>query len=243
MRRAILIAAVIALQFAALGQTRAEFEVVSVKPTPTERLNRLRQEYCPGGGRFSAGGVPLFWILGYAYRVKDYQVSGAPAWMNAFDQAYDIEGKPAGPVTDEQCRLMVQSVFEDRFKLAVHREMKDASVYLLTIAKNGPKLHEGGGVKLNGSIQVGNDGVPTWAAGWNMASLATYLSGWVGRPVVDRTGLTGMYSITLDFSRGDGDDRPSIFTAVQDQLGLKMDAGKAPIEMLVIDHIERPTAN
>lgn len=243
MRTAILCGAAMVFEYAAMGQARLAFEVASVKPTPPERQNHLREEYCPKGGRFSVGGIPVFWVLGYAYRLKGYQVSGAPAWINAFDSSYDMEGKAAGPVTDEQCRQMVQSLLEDRFKLTVHSEMKETSVYLLTIAKNGPKLHEGGGVKLNGSIQVGDDGVPTQAAGWNMPSLAGYLSDWVGRPVVDRIGLTGMYGITLDFSRRDGDDRPDIFTAVQEQLGLKMDSGRAPIEMLVIDHIERPSDN
>jgi uncharacterized protein (TIGR03435 family) len=234
-----------------LGQTpaatRPAFEVAFVKPTPPERQNHLRQDYCPDGGRFAAGGVPVFWILKYAYRLKDYQISGAPAWLNAFDSAYDIEGKPSGPVTDDQCRQMVQSLFADRFKLAVHTEMRESPVYLLTIAKNGPKLPkgggDGGGVKINGSVQVGAGGVSTWADGWTMPALAGYLSDWVGRLVVDQTGLGGAYGITIDFSRTDNDDRPSIFTAVQEQLGLKLDAGRAPVEMLVIDHIEKPGDN
>jgi uncharacterized protein (TIGR03435 family) len=138
---------------------------------------------------------------------------------------------------------MVQSLLADRFKLTTHREMKDSSVYLLTVAKTGAKLHEGGGVELNGSIEVGDDGMPIWAAGWNMASLAGHLSDWAGRPVVDRTGLAGTYGITLNFSVADNDDRPNIFTAVQEQLGLKMESGRAPIGVLVIDHVERPSVN
>jgi uncharacterized protein (TIGR03435 family) len=85
--------------FGQSAATRPAFEVASVKPTPPERQNHLRQDYCPGGGRFAAGGVPVFWILRYAYGLKDYQISGAPAWLNAFDSAYDIEGKPPAPVT------------------------------------------------------------------------------------------------------------------------------------------------
>jgi uncharacterized protein (TIGR03435 family) len=237
---------VVILSSGLLGQSTAAppaFEVVSVKPTPPERLNHLRSDYCPGGGRFSVAGTPVMWSLGYAYHLRDFQISGAPAWLNAFDSAYDIEGKPAGPVTDEQCRLMVQSLFADRFKLVAHLEMKESSVYLLTIGKNGPKLREGGGVKLNGSIQAGASGKPDWADGWTASELAAHLADFAGRPVVDRTGLAGRYGVTLDFSRADGDDRPNIFTAVQEQLGLKLDAGKAPIEMLVIDHIEKPGEN
>ncbi|HEY1760741.1 MAG TPA: TIGR03435 family protein [Bryobacteraceae bacterium] len=222
---------------------RPAFEVVSVKPTPPERQNRLRYDYCPNGGRFFVSGTPVMWSLAYAYHLKELQITGALAWLSAFDSAYDIEGKPASPVTDEQCRLMVQSLFADRFKLAAHMEMKESPVYLLTIGKNGTKLREGGGVKLNGSVQVDASGKPDWADGWTASQLAGYLAEWAGRPVVDRTGLTGRYGVTLDFSRKDGDDRPSVFTAVQEQLGLKLDAGKAPIEMLVVDHIEKPGDN
>jgi uncharacterized protein (TIGR03435 family) len=69
------------------------------------------------------GGTPVLWSLTYAYRIKEYQVSGAPDWLSRFDSAYDIQGKPQAQVNDEQCRLMVQSLFADRFKLAAHREM------------------------------------------------------------------------------------------------------------------------
>lgn len=138
---------------------------------------------------------------------------------------------------------MVQSLFIDRFKLAVHREMKESPVYLMTIGKKGPKLRENGGVRLNGSVQVVESGKPEWPDGWTMSALAAYLSDFTGRPVVDRTGLTGTYGIVLEFSRRDGDERPNIFTAVQEQLGLKLVAGKAPIEILVIDHIEKPSEN
>jgi uncharacterized protein (TIGR03435 family) len=109
--------------------------------------------------------------------------------------------------------------------------------------KSGVKLREGGGIRLNGSVQVGASGKPEWPDGWTMSALAGYLADVTGRPVVDRTGLSGKYGIELNFSRQDGDDRPSILTAVQEQLGLKLEAGRAPVEMLVIDHIEKPGPN
>jgi uncharacterized protein (TIGR03435 family) len=227
---------------AAFAQQPA-FEVASVKPTPPERQNQLRMDYCRTGGTFAVGGTPVLWSLTYAYRLKEYQISGAPGWLSAFDSAYDIEGKPAAPVSNEQCRLMVQSLFTDRFKLATHREMKEVSVYLLVAGRNGARLREGGGIKLNGSVQVGATGKPEWPDGWTMSALAAYLADVTGRPVLDRTGLSAKYGIELNFSRQDGDDRPSIFTAVQEQLGLKLEAGRAPVEMLVIDHIEKPGAN
>jgi uncharacterized protein (TIGR03435 family) len=223
--------------------TQPTFEVASVKPTPPSRQNTLRMDYCSAGGRFTVSGTPVMWSLTYAFRVKDYQVADAPAWLNAFDSAYDIEAKPAGPVDNAACRLMVQSLLRDRFRLTQHRETREASVYFLTVGKSGVKMHEGGQVRLNRAVQVDASGKPDWPDGWTMPLLAGHLSDYVDRPVVDRTGVAGKYGVELEFSRRDGDDRPSIFTAVQDQLGLRLEAGKAPIEMLVIDHIEKASEN
>src|ERR1051326_3129429 len=96
------------------------FEVARVWPTTPERQNLLRQDFCTSGGRFAVAGTPVMWSLRYAYGLKEYQVSGAPEWLNDFASAYDIEGKPSEPVNTEQCRLMVQSLFVDRFMLATH---------------------------------------------------------------------------------------------------------------------------
>jgi uncharacterized protein (TIGR03435 family) len=138
---------------------------------------------------------------------------------------------------------MVQSLFADRFKLTMHKEQKETSVYFLIVGKNRTKLHLGGGVKLNGSVQVNATGKPEWPDGWTMSMLSSYLSDFAGRPVLDHTGLTGEFGIVLDFSRNETDDKPTVFSAVQDQLGLKLSSGKSPVEMIVIDHIEKPIAN
>src|SRR5262249_4138077 len=82
-------------------------------------------------GRFVVAGTPVLWLIRYAYRLKDFQISGAPAWLSQFDSAYDIEAKPSQVVNNEQCRLMVQSLFKDRFKLSVHGDKKESSVYNL----------------------------------------------------------------------------------------------------------------
>jgi bla regulator protein blaR1 len=229
----------------ALGQSaQPAFDVASVKATPAERQNRLRTDYCTTGGRFLSEGTPLMWPLGYAFGLRDYQIGNAPNWMNEFSSAYDIEAKPAEPVNREQCRLMLQSLFADRFKLKVHREMKEESVYFLAIAKNGPKLHEGGPAKFGGALEVNDDGKPAWPNGWTMQQLANRIADRVDKAVIDHTGLTGSYGVDLTFSRNnDADGLPDILTAVQEQLGLKLESGKAPIEILVIDHIEKPSAN
>jgi uncharacterized protein (TIGR03435 family) len=231
------------LFFAHLQITPLKFEVSSVKPTPFEKQNYLHTDRCSSGGRFFVTGAPVMWSLTYAFGLKEYQISGAPQWLNEFASAYDIEGKPSTPVSEDQCRLMLRSLFIERFKLSTHWEMKDAPVYFLTTAKNGTKPHEGGAVRINGGVQLGAQGTPVWPEGLTMPLLADILSGYTDRPVVDRTGLQGAYGVTLNFSLTNRDDQPSIFTAVQEQLGLKLDPARAPVEVLVIDHIQKPDPN
>jgi uncharacterized protein (TIGR03435 family) len=182
------------------------------------------------------------WTLTYAFGLKEDQISGAPDWLNDFTPAYDIEAKPASPVDEEECRLMLQSLFIDRFKLLTHRQAKDAPVYVLTIGKNGSKLREGGTVRING-LEFRDSGKPKWPNGVKTGEFARIISRYTDRPVLDRTGLQGSYGATLTFSLSDGDGKPNIFAAVQDQLGLKLEASRALIEMLVIDRIQRPDPN
>jgi uncharacterized protein (TIGR03435 family) len=245
MRRTPLIVAtaLIAVATPAAQQTAPAFEVISIKPTPPERQNQLRFDYCLRDGRFMVAGTPVIWSIAYAFGLKDFQIVGAPDWLSRFDSAYDIEARPAGAVNNQQCRLMLQSVFANRFKMTAHRESRESPVYLLTTTKDGPKLRKGGQVKLNGGVQLDASGKPNWPDGLTMSTLANILSGYTDRTVVDRTGLEGNFGITLDFSIRDGDDRVSVFTAVQDQLGLKLEPGKALVPMLVIDHIEKPSEN
>jgi uncharacterized protein (TIGR03435 family) len=197
------------------------------------------------------------WSIEWAFGLPDSRISGGPSWLVSFADAYEIEGKADGPVSVNQCRLMVQSLLADRFKLRVHHEMRESAAYELTIAKDArktlSKLHEVGkddrgggglGVRIDEAVQQSpSEREP--AEGWPMSRLAAIISDLpeVSRPVIDKTGLTGIYSFTLDFSRGEGDDRPSIFTALPTQLGLRLKPGKTSVEFLVIDHIERPSQN
>jgi uncharacterized protein (TIGR03435 family) len=237
-----------------LAQTegpRPAFDVVSVKPTPPERLNHLKSEKCPGGGSYVTEGTPLLWAIEFAYRLNDTDLAGWPPWVESFADAYDIQGKPAGRVTDQQCRQMLQSLLEDRFHLRIHRERKERPVFFLAIGKNGPKLREvtpdspKGGIRINRAIQqaLSESEAPP---GWSMQRLASYLADRpeVARPTIDKTGLSGLYSFSLEFSRnGSDNDQPDIFAALQEQLGLKLETGKAPGDVYLIDHIERPSGN
>jgi uncharacterized protein (TIGR03435 family) len=226
---------------------RPAFEVASIKPTPKERLYRLKRE-CTGR-EFVAAGMPLSFIIAWSYGFGDSRILGLPDWVNDWDLAYDFDAKSSEPMSEGQCKQMVQSLLADRFAMAGHRETRMLPVYALTVAKNGPKLREvaadaGPGVRINGArFQSLSDNEPP--KGLSMGRLAGTLSDHpvLRRPVIDNTGLTGIYSFDLTFSMKEGDDRPSIFTAVQEQLGLKLESVKAPLEVLVVDHIEKASAN
>ncbi len=227
------------------AQDRPAFDVASVKPSRLGPRDALRFE-CSAGGRLILRGTPLLWAVKWAYGLNDYQVSsGWPDWLNSFG-TYDIEAKAEAEerVTEEQCRRMLQALFEDRFRLRMHRETKTVSAYGLVIGKNGHRLRGGGRVIINAEVKQSAD-EPEPPEGWTMSRLANYLAGVrdVGRPVLDQTGLPGIYGFTLNYSKANADDRPDVFTAVQEQLGLKLQAIKAPVTMFVIDHVEKPSGN
>jgi uncharacterized protein (TIGR03435 family) len=237
---------------AILAQTsvRASFDVTSVRPTPSERLYQLKFEECTHGGPFIAAGTPLQWTIEFGYAGSGVQVSGGPAWLDSFDYAYDIEGKPDHKVTQPECRAMVQSMLEDRFKLKVHHEMREVAAYALLVGKYGPKLQPaksveaGGGVRINGALQqmLSEQEAPD---GWSMSQLAGVVSSFAGRPVVDHTGLQGRYSFSIRFAhtQDPNDPDPDVATALQEQLGLKLESTKTTVDTVVIDHIEKPSEN
>jgi len=240
---------------AALAQTPA-FEVTSVKVNKLPPRERHIESGCSPGGRFVALGLNLRSTFFWAFNMRPYQVTGLPGWIDSTDAIFDIEAKAAGPVSEDQCRLMAQALLADRFKLVVRRSTGDLPAYALTVAKNGAQMHPvnpedqpkpGGGVRMMGNpVQVPPGQDPL--RGWSMAQLANMLSGQPtldSRPVLDRTGLSGIYEINLDYAflPGMPPDKPEIFDAVQEQLGLKLDSVKAPFDLLVVDRLEKPDAN
>lgn len=237
---------------AVYAQTPA-FEVTSVKSNKLPPRERHVEFGC-AGGRFTSMGQGLRNALFWAFDTRPFQVTGLPGWIDAPDAAFDIEAKAAGPVEESQCRLMVQALLADRFKLAFHRVTQELPAYALTVLKNGPKMRQvaatdppkpGGGVRMMGNpVQVAPGRSPL--RGWSMQQLADMLTGQPtldGRAVLDRTGLTGIYEIDLNYAFRPGFPSPEIFDAVQDQLGLKLDSIKAPFEMLIVDRLEKPDAN
>jgi uncharacterized protein (TIGR03435 family) len=198
-------------------------------------------------------------IIKLAYGVwGDDQILGATAWTTT--TSYDIEAKvDAADVvaftnrTFDQHNLMLQTLLRDRFMLKVHLETRDLPIYALVVAKSGPRLNEAK-ANLPGSdaqpmMRMKRDGetLEILATGMHVQSLAPFLLREVGRTVVDKTGLKGTYDFTLQFtpqqSTATDSTAPSIFTAIQEQLGLKLESQKAPMEVIVIDHIEKPSEN
>lgn len=205
------------------------------------------------------------------YLVED-RIVGMPNWLR--QERYNIDARIAesdaeawqDPVQrKEMLHAMMQTLLAERCKLVVHREMKDKPIYALVVGKNGPKLKasEPGKAEAIRAKHPDAVGVPNGAGffvrgqtsldiyGATTATLALLLSGPAGRPVVDKTGLTGKYDMHLDMEQQGGppaadgsDDRgASVFSAVQEQLGLKLESQKDKVENLVIDHIERPSPN
>jgi uncharacterized protein (TIGR03435 family) len=223
---------------------RPSFEVASVKLSGPD--DRLMYRFQPGG-RYLATGVTLKMLIASAYSVPEFLISGGPGWRDS--DKYNIDAKvgsplPPWPDSNKQLGLMFQSLLEDRFKLALHREIREEPVYDLLVAKGGAKLklaradESAGFESMTGRIH--SMAVP-------LEYLARSLGFLLGRQVIDKTGLAGAYSYTVTFTPDDvptaDDNSPSIFTAVQEQLGLKLESNKGRVEVLVIDHVEKPSAN
>jgi uncharacterized protein (TIGR03435 family) len=246
---------------ALVSQQQAAFDVASVKPNHSGDPNRLIR---PSGGGVSVSNMYLQDLMVFAYQVRDFQISGGPGWLST--DHFDIEAKAPGNVNPDQTKLMMQSLLADRFKLALHREIKELPIFDLALAKGGLKVQPmkdgsciardpkdpargvapgktrmdycGYGGLGNGTLEL---------ASATMPELATFLSAATRRTVVDKTGIAGQFRFQLTFVPDEtapaGADGPSIFTALQEQLGLKLDPAKGPVEVLVIDHAEKPAEN
>jgi uncharacterized protein (TIGR03435 family) len=270
--------------FGVFGQqaARPEFQVASIKPNTAVGARGMGVRALPGG-RLSALNAPVMMLIQNAYAIQASQVVGGPPWINS--DGYDIEAKPESNTDRPHMWLMVQSLLADRFKLALHRETRELPIYALTMTKGGlkpPPPNAGSCVTIDLSAppppgtplgfpcgKVGVMGSPSGLLQMQggkvpMPELVRVLAMVLGRPVADRTGVTGEFDVHLDFTPdestlglpgagGPGDPggpplatdpgRPNIFAALQEQLGLKLSPAKGPVEVLVIDHVERPAAN
>jgi uncharacterized protein (TIGR03435 family) len=227
------------------------FEVASVKPHPDPpHIIGVKTT----GARLIADAETVGGLVMWAYNLKNYQVTGtdpSPVGDTMFDVVAKAEGDDT-PAKDE-FRTMLQNLLADRFKLKVHREIREMPVYALVVGKNGPKLKPSApDAAPGGRIQlVGRNYEYTVPLATMDDIVDGVANSFLDRPVVDRTGLIGPFNLKLTYTpntRGNRTPDPdspdlSIFTAVQDQLGLKLESQKAGIEILVIDHVEKPSEN
>lgn len=231
------------------GQTPRDaplsFEVASIKP--------LGGPFPSGSGpwivthgRFKAEAGYVRGVVGWAYDVLPAVVKGGPGWIDTDPYIFDARAENSDASAD-QVRGMLQTLLTERFKLVVHRATQQGQVYSLVVGKNGSKMQK---------VKDGRKPFVTWTgpgqvtfAGNRMQALISVLSSALRSPVLDETGLEGLYAFSLEFTDPrdprprQADSRPDIFTALQEQLGLKLEAKKGPVEILVIDHIERPSEN
>jgi len=228
------------------GQPTAgpQFEVASVKPSTADPSSSSMNT---GNGRLTAINVTLKRCIMGAYGVGPNQVLGGPEWLDS--DRFEIVAKAEQPVGDHILMTMLQTLLAERFKLALHREAKSIEAYALEVAKNGPKVKKGDG----GGAKTSNGRGDIVATNATMDRLAEILSRQMDLPVVNRTGLDGVFDLRLQWtpetarpgqlSNDAVIEGPSIFTAIQEQLGLQLHAEKVPIDVLMVDHAEKPAGN
>jgi uncharacterized protein (TIGR03435 family) len=223
-----------------------EFEVASIRPGPPGGTSS-RADYERESVRLE--NVPLKRIIEYAFDLKDYQVLGKQALMA---NRYTITARAPAGTPDHQLLPLLQPLLRERFKMVARPETRETPVYVLVVGSKGLKIREltpGEASMGAGSGQPGNPtGIRTWTFIGSMSSLASSLSRRIpDRPVLDRTGIPGRYSFSLQYVSDDGllqgVSGPSLTAALEEEIGLKLESRRLPVEFLIIDHIEEPSEN
>jgi uncharacterized protein (TIGR03435 family) len=253
---------------------KPQFEVASVKPSaPDARGAGISAP----NGRLTISNMPVNEMIVFAWRIQPYQISGGPAWMGS--ERYDVTAKAESTPKQGELPLMLQALLADRFQLATHFETKDFPIYALVLARKdgklGPNLTEakegscttpdptqprrppGPGVTYCGQQVMGQKALT--ARSVPVGRIVPTLARMLGRTIIDKTGLTGNYDISLEWTPDESQmamlqqdaprpppsdtPGPSIFTALQEQLGLKLESQKGPVQVLVVDRVEKPTGN
>jgi uncharacterized protein (TIGR03435 family) len=253
---------VLCLQYAAAQAARPQFEVASVKHSIDGEDSDF--QVLPGG-RMVAADRTVSDLIFHAYRLRPYQIPDKPEWANS--EHYDIEAKADGNPTYNEMMVMLQSLLQDRFNLKVHWGTTDQPVFLITAGKGGVQLKPSTApcVRFDQTASIqpvdeqthlsdcrdslfGGEQRRWIAENIGMSDVTFMLSCecLLGRKVIDMTGFTGRFDFTLEFAadplKTDA-SALSLLTAFQDQLGLKVDSGRAPVEVLVVDSVSKPSEN
>lgn len=218
------------------------FEAASVKPADPGATGSTFS-FPPGGGIRIVNGTLRQIVETAWYEFRDFQIVGGPAWMNS--ERFDILATGGSGTAIPEVRKKLQTLLADRFALHVHTESRESPMYSLVVAKNGPKVEAatdsgGGGIQSSCGRMVGTKST--------MANLAVYLSRYLHRPVDDHSELAGAWNFEFEWTPDDAPcspptDGPSLFTALQEKLGLRLESTKGPQQVLVIDSAEKPEAN
>ncbi len=232
------------------------FDVASIRVNNTETDGRHHIINDPAESHFRTVNLALRDLIQFAYNLPDSQILGGPAWLDSI--MFDIDAK-SDPSVDAQIhglptaqarhqkQLMVQALLADRFQLKAHQETRQLPIYALVVAKDGPKFQPS---KINGTtIDRGRGHLHVAGSDDTIDLLARELAQLLGRVVRNQTRLSGRYDLSLGWTPDDvtapsfPDTPPGIFTAIQEQLGLKLESTKGPVPVLVIDSVEMPSAN
>jgi uncharacterized protein (TIGR03435 family) len=215
-----------------------EFEAASIKANHSGAPGGSMRS--TPGGRLDIVNTTLQTLIRYAYSVKDFQIGGAPSWLEL--DRFDINATAGGPATTPQLKSMLQTLLEQRFHLKLRHETRELPVFVLSIAKRGTKLKESSDADTTVSSGMGE--LTMHKA--TLSMLVNQLGGQLDRPVLDETGLSGKYDIALVWSPqqqptsdSDAADGVSLSTALQEQLGLKLESRKGHTEVLAIEEVRR----
>lgn len=230
------------------------FEVVSIKPSAPDSRG---MNVSTGPGRFTAENVTLKFLIQGAYHVREEQISGGPKWLDA--ERYDVAATAAGSPTDAETRQMMQPMLAERFQLKAHRTTREASIYQLTVARGGLKIQPVDDSTAKGRASVARGRIAGQKV--SMAQLAGMLSTALSQTVSDGTDAKGLFDVNLAWTPDESQPvltKPeaappepvpaetgglSIFGALQEQLGLRLEVRQGTAEVLVVDTAERPGAN
>jgi bla regulator protein blaR1 len=242
------------------------FDVATIRPSRPGAAGSTYSFTADHGVKVTNG--TLKGLIEMAYDVRDFQILSGPGWTNS--ESYDIVAKTLAPESDsasgttansvQQTRLLLQALLTERFQLKIHRESRDLPEYLLVVAKSGQKMKANSTSPASSIAGINAACGQMTGTNTTMANLAYKLSRALDRPVVDRTQLSANYDFALNWTPDTGPcaasipsssaptstnsvDGPSIFTAIQEQLGLTLESVRGPVDTLVIDHVERPSPN
>ncbi len=211
------------------------FEAATVKPNDPAKNQGATWGFSYTGNSLRLIGT-LQALIRYAYDVEDPQITGGPPWIDR--DIYEINAKSSTTAAPAQLKQMLQSLLAERFQLAIHRETRQLTIYSLVVAKGGSKLHPP-----DDGVTSASWGATSLRGAMDMTSFAAHLTSSLHRTVVDHTGLAGNWKLDMHWAAEDSTTEASLFTAIQEQLGLKLESTKGPVPVLVIDRAEKPSEN